>query len=85
MNGNTTKQEAGRLPETGGEQGDSCDSLRVIRVASAVRGDVEDATSWFKNHALPAFDYKTPQTLVAEGRADDLIGYIQSLEAGFAG
>ncbi len=61
------------------------DALRVMRVAVDIAGNVELAISWFKNNALPAFDYQTPQDLVSRGRADALITYINSLRAGFAG
>lgn len=40
---------------------------------------------WYRNEPLQAFAYKTAEQLVSEGRADDLIGYVMSLEAGAAG
>lgn len=61
------------------------ESLRVVRAAVDIAGSVEEAIFWFKNNPLPAFDYKTPQDLVSEGRTEALIKYVQSLQAGFAG
>jgi hypothetical protein len=61
------------------------ESVRVLRAAADVSGSIEKAIYWFKNHPLPAFDYKTPQDLVSEKRTEALIKYIQSLQTGYAG
>lgn len=74
-----------RAPETEGVQRYLRDSLRVIRAAVDVAGSVEKAIFWFKNSPIPTFNYKTPQDLVSDGRADELIRYAQSLHAGFNG
>lgn len=74
-----------RAPDAESVQHYLRESLRVVRAAVDISGSVEEAIFWFKNNPLPAFDYKTPQDLVSEGRTDVLIKYIQSLQAGFAG
>lgn len=74
-----------RAPESESVQRHLRDSLRVLRAAVDVAGTVEKAVYWFKNSPLQAFDYKTPQELVSEGRTDVLVRYIRSLQAGFAG
>lgn len=74
-----------RAPDAESVQRFLRDSVRVMRAAADIGGSVEKAIFWFKNNPLPPFDYKTPQELVSEGRAAALIGYIQSLQAGFAG
>ena len=61
------------------------DAVRVLRAATDSCGSIEKAIYWFKNHPLPTFDYKTPQTLVSEKRSEALIRYIQSLQAGYTG
>ncbi|WP_321912274.1 DUF2384 domain-containing protein [Burkholderia cepacia] len=61
------------------------ETLRVLRAATDVSGDVERAIFWFKNEPLREFDYKTAQTLVSERRADAAIQYLQMVEAGFLG
>lgn len=61
------------------------ESVRVLRAATDIAGSIEKAIYWFKNHPLPTFDYKTPQSLVSEKRTDALIKYIQALRAGYAG
>jgi uncharacterized protein (DUF2384 family) len=74
-----------RAPNAESVQGYLRESVRVMRAAADMAGSVEKAIFWFKNNPLPPFDYKTPQDLVSEGRTEDLIRYIQSLQAGFAG
>lgn len=61
------------------------EAVRVIRVAINVSGDVEGAIFWYRNTPLSPFDYKTAEQLVSEERTEDLIRYIQSLEAGALG
>jgi len=61
------------------------DALAVIRAATDTSGTVEKALYWFRNNPLPTFNYKTPQQIVSGGGAENLIRYLQSLKAGFAG
>ncbi|WP_250535719.1 MbcA/ParS/Xre antitoxin family protein [Caballeronia sp. AZ10_KS36] len=61
------------------------DALRVIRAASDLAGDVSKALFWYRNEPLPVFDYKTAEQLVSDGRADDVLRFVASLEAGAAG
>ena len=41
--------------------------------------------TWYRHTPLSAFDYKTAGQLVSEERTEDLIRYMQSLEAGALG
>ncbi|CAB3962206.1 MULTISPECIES: antitoxin Xre-like helix-turn-helix domain-containing protein [Burkholderia] len=61
------------------------DTLRIIRAATDISGDVQRALFWYRNEPLPTFDYKTAEQLVSEGRTEDLLRYVTSLEAGAAG
>ncbi|MBY8610678.1 DUF2384 domain-containing protein, partial [Burkholderia arboris] len=61
------------------------DALRIIRAATDISGDVQRALFWYRNEPLPTFDYKTAEQLVSEGRTEDLLRYVTSLEAGAAG
>jgi hypothetical protein len=61
------------------------EAVRVIRAAVDLSGDVNRALFWYRNEPLQPFGYKTAEQLVSEGRADDLLRYIESLEAGAAG
>ena len=61
------------------------DALRVIRAATDLSGDLNKAMFWYRNEPLAVFGYKTPERLVSDGRTDDLLQYVISLEAGVAG
>lgn len=74
-----------RAPESEGVQRYLRDSVRVVRAAADVSHSIEKAIFWYKNYPIPTFDYKTAQQLVSEGRTDDLILYMQSLQTGFSG
>lgn len=60
------------------------EALRIIRAATDVSGDVQSSLFWYRNEPLPTFDYKTAEQLVSEGRTEDLLRYIASLETGSA-
>lgn len=61
------------------------EALKVIRAATDISGDVQKALYWYRNEPLSVFDYKTAEQLVSEGRGDDVLRYVASLEAGAAG
>ncbi|AET92569.1 hypothetical protein BYI23_C004230 [Burkholderia sp. YI23] len=61
------------------------DALRVIRAATDISSDVTKALFWYRNEPLQVFNYKTAEQLVSESRADDVLRYVSSLEAGAAG
>lgn len=61
------------------------DMLRVLAAATEMTGDAERAAFLLRNEPLRAFDYKTADALVQEGRTDALIAYLQSLAGGAAG
>lgn len=76
------------LGRTSGSASEQCfirAALRVLSAASDVSGDVERAISWFRNESLAPFGHKTAERVVAEGRVEDVIGYVMSLDAGVAG
>ena len=60
-------------------------SGRSTRPAFSLAESPERALYWFRNHPIRDFDYKTPEVLVSEGKADAVIRYIQSLSAGASG
>ena len=60
-------------------------ALRIIRAATDVSGDVPSSLFWYRNEPLPPSDYQTADQLISEGRTDDLLRYITSLETGAAG
>jgi hypothetical protein len=61
-------------------------TLQVLAVAmDASEGDLQAAIFWYRNEPLPVFDHKTAETLVAEGRAADVLELLASYQAGFVG
>jgi hypothetical protein len=74
-----------RSPASEGIQRFLREAVRVIRAATDLSGDVNRATFWYRNEPLAPFGYKTAETLVSEGRAEDVLRYVMSLEAGATG
>lgn len=74
-----------RLPGAESVQKYLRDALRVIRAATDISGDVRSTLFWYRNEPLPTFGYKTAEELISEGRTEDLLRYIASLETGSAG
>jgi hypothetical protein len=60
-------------------------AVRVIKAATDLTGDLRRALFWYRAEPLAAFGYRTAERLVAEGRTEDLLSYVASLEAGAAG
>lgn len=59
--------------------------LRVRSAAMAVNHDPQKAAFFVRNQPIPSFGHKTALQLVGEGRTEDVIGYLSSIEAGFVG
>jgi len=59
--------------------------LRIIKAATDLNGDLHRALFWYRTEPLSVFGYKTAERLVSEGRTDDVLRYVASLEAGAAG
>lgn len=59
--------------------------IRVLSVATQVTGDYRKAIFWFKNQPLSPFGHRTAMQVVQEGRAQDVIDYVESMSAGFGG
>ena len=57
---------------------------RVIVAADRVTSNREVSLEWF-GRPLDAFGGKTPEELVTLGRADDVVGYLDSVSSGFVG
>lgn len=63
----------------------SRESSRVLAAASDLVGGASEAALWFRNHPISDFKGKTAEVLVSEGRAEDVLRYIEMLSAGAAG
>lgn len=75
----------GRAPASESVQRFLREALRVIRAAHDLSGDIGRAIFWYRNEPLPPFGYKTAEQLVSEGRTEDVLRHIGSVEAGAAG
>lgn len=75
----------GRAPNSKAVQAYLRQALRVIKAAADLNGDVMNALFWYRNEPLAPFGYKTAEHLVGEGRTDDVLRFLGSLEAGAAG
>ena len=74
-----------RAPTTPSVQRYLRETLKVIKAAAAVNGNMTKALFWYRNDAIDAFGYKTAEELVGAGRTEDLLLYLSSLQAGAAG
>ena len=74
-----------RAPGSRGVQEFLREALRIIKAATDLNGNLNKALFWYRNEPLSVFGYKTAERLVSEGRTDDLLRYIASIEAGAAG
>ena len=61
------------------------EAVRVLAAAFSLAESADRALYWFRSHPIRDFDYKTPEILVSEGKADAVIRYIESLSAGPSG
>lgn len=74
-----------RAPESESVQRFLREAVRVIRAATDLSGDVDKALFWYRNEPLPPFGYRSAEQLVSDGRTEDVLRYLESLEAGAAG
>lgn len=59
--------------------------LRVLRAAVGLGNDPTTALRNIKDYPIRSFENKTALDMVAEGRTDDVVAYLQSLSAGYVG
>ncbi len=74
-----------RAPTTASVQRHLRESIKAIKAAYAISGDLNKALLWYRNDGIEAFEFKTAEELVSEGRTEDLLDYLMSLQAGFVG
>src|SRR5258706_9491328 len=70
-----------RAPGSRGVQDFLREALRIIKAATDLTGDLSRALFWYRIEPLAVFGYKTAERLVSEGRTDDVLRYVASLEA----
>ena len=74
-----------RAPTTPSVQRYIRESVKVIKAAFSLSGDMAKALIWYRNDGLECFGYKTAEELVSDGRTEDVLRYMASLQAGAAG
>jgi len=74
-----------RAPGSRGVQDFLREAVRIIKAATDLTGDLHRALFWYRTEPLSVFGYKTAERLVSEGRTEDVLRYVTSLEAGAAG
>lgn len=57
---------------------------RIVALAESISGDRVKAIEWL-SQPLATFGGKTALELIAEGRTNDVIGYLESFESGYVG
>ncbi len=63
----------------------SSNAMRVLLAATELGREANADSSWFREEPLSGFRFKTAEQLVREGRTEDVLAYLQSLQAGAAG
>lgn len=81
MHRNTVSQH----PDSGRLQDRLRDMVKAIVAAVAVTGDLEKAIYWFRNEPIADYRHKTAAELVAEGRFDAVLAYLEDLRNGASG
>jgi hypothetical protein len=56
--------------------------VRILAVAAEMAGDEGRAVIWFKHQPIPGWAGKTAYDLVAEGRAADVLSYLEAVRSG---
>jgi len=75
-----------RAPAAESTQSHIRTSLQVLAAVTTVSGGaLKSAVFWYRNEPLAPFNYKTAESLVAEGRAADVLNLLESYQAGFVG
>lgn len=61
------------------------DLVAALAAAAVVTDDVQKAALWLRHAPIPALRHLTGYQLVCAGRKDDVVTYLESIEAGFVG
>lgn len=56
--------------------------VRILAMASDMAGDEYRAAIWFKHQPIPGWAGKTAYDLVAEGKADKVLAYLEAVRSG---
>lgn len=56
--------------------------VRILVMAMEMTGDEARAVIWFKHQPIPGWSGKTAYDIVAEGKADKVLTYLEAVRAG---
>lgn len=56
--------------------------VRILTMAAEMAGDESRAVIWFKHQPIPGWAGKTAYDLVGEGKADEVLAYLEAVRAG---
>jgi len=57
-------------------------TLRILMLAEEMAGSEQRAAIWFKHQPLPGWAGKTASDLVDEGKADQVLAYLEAVRSG---
>lgn len=73
------RNTVGRTPHSPQLQAFLRACVDVLVAATKCQGDHRGILFWFRNVPISPFHYKTAETLVSEGRTEELLKYIETL------
>lgn len=56
--------------------------VRILAMAAEMAGDANRAVIWFKHQPIPGWAGKTAYDLVGEGKADQVLAYLEAVRSG---
>lgn len=56
--------------------------VRILAMATEMTGDEHRAVIWFKHQPIPGWAGKTAYDLVAEGKSDKVLTYLEAVRSG---
>lgn len=56
-------------------------TLRILTLAEEIAGSEQRAATWFKYQPIPGWGGKTASVLVHEGKADQVLAYLEAVQS----
>ncbi len=56
--------------------------VRILAIAAEMAGDESRAVIWFKHQPIPGWAGKTAYDLVGDGKADQVLAYLEAVRSG---
>ena len=68
--------------KSGKRPGNYLDLVKVLRTIEPRFDSMPEAMDWFRNESLPGFNGRTGKQLVQEGRSQQFLQYIDTVDSG---